>query len=113
MSVGGSSPSPLGGICIVTSRVTHALGLSGGRALFRSAMVIGRIWAASGRDRDISPAQQTLKRRMDFQNKSPPINSRDEAKKELLAWGCKREKARAPCLIWKRNVQISNFAWRR
>lgn len=55
MSVGGSSPSPLGGICIVTSRVTHALGLSGGRALFRSAMVIGRTWEALEREhgRDI------------------------------------------------------------
>ena len=69
MSVGGSSPSPLGGICIVTSRVTHALGLSGGRALFRSAMVIGRTCEASehvlGRDIEQPPltrAEQETKK---------------------------------------------------
>jgi hypothetical protein len=73
VSVGGSSPSPLGGICIVTSRVTHALGLSGGRALFRSAMLIGRTWEASELGRDIEQPRKTSSPQL---NSQPPHNSR-------------------------------------
>lgn len=79
MSVGGSSPSPLGGICIVTSRVTHALGLSGGRALFRSAMVIGRTCEASehvlGRDIEQPPLTRVESKK---QKKSSQVKSATE-----------------------------------